>query len=339
MKIFVTGATGFLGRCVVERLLESGQRDLRCLCRDESKASVLQALQLRYPAAKLEVCWGNLNSKPVLEQALQGVDVVFHLAASMKGGAADMFLDTVVGSQVLLEAIGKHPIRVVLVSSFGVLGTCGLKRQALIDESCPLEPHPEWRDVYSYSKLRQELLFREYAEKNGFELVVLRPGVIYGPNGPRLSNRIGLNVFGLYLHVGGSNRLPLTYVRNCADAVVTAGLHPDTAGQVFHVHDDDLPSCRQYLRQYRAEVQKMRTVRVPYCGMLWLSHLLTRYHRYSKGQLPAILTPYKTKALWGGNRFSNEKLKSIGWTQRFATQDSLRQTFASFRAADRSEHV
>src|SRR5204862_5238265 len=126
-------------------------------------------------------------------------------------------LNTVVASKNLLEAIAAadRPIKVVLVSSFGVYGVAGLPRGHVVDEETPLEPHPERRDLYSQAKLRQEKLFREYQAKAGFPLVVLRPGVIYGPRGSRISTRVGLNLMGIFLHLGGDNLLPLTYVASC----------------------------------------------------------------------------------------------------------------------------
>ena len=57
------------------------------------------------------------------------------------------------------------------------------------------------------------------------------------------------------------------------------------------------------------------------------------YHRRSRGQLPAILTPYKSRALWSGNRFDNRKLESLGWTQRVPTDEGLRRTFAALRVS------
>src|SRR5262249_34514135 len=106
------------------------------------------------------------------------------------------------------------------------------------------------------------------------------------------------------------------------------------AGETYNVHDDDLPTCREYLRSYKRRVGKIRSMFVPYSAMIGLSYLLERYHRWSKGQLPAILTPYKSAALWKGNRFTNEKLKSIGWRPRVSTEEGLRRTFESFRVED-----
>ena len=283
-------------------------------------------------STRLEYCVGNLRYRDDAARAVDDVQLIFHLAAGKKGTAADLFLDSVVASRNLLDAVGdRKPMRIVLVSSFGVYGVAGLGRGAKVNEQTVLEPHPEWRDHYSYSKLRQEQLFWEYQQRNGFELVVLRPGVIYGPDGGHFSNRVGLTIGKWQLHFGGNNLLPLSYVDNCAEAVVVAGTHQRAAGQVYNVHDDDLPTCREYLRAYKKHVTKIRSISVPYFGVQLLSSMIAKYHRYSKGQLPAILTPYKAASLWGGNRFDNSKLRSIGWRQLVPTAEGLRRSFAAFR--------
>jgi len=332
VKLLVTGAAGFLGMAVVERLLAHDYTDIRCNVRRRADIRKLDALAKRYARASVEYCVGNLKYRDDIARAIDGVQLIFHLAAGKKGAAADLFLDTVVASRNLLDAVaGRKPMRIVLVSSFAVYGMAKTDRGARMNEQTPLEEHPEWRDHYSHTKLRQEQLFWEYQRRNGFELVVLRPGVIYGPGGGHFSNRVGLTIGKRLLHFGGSNLLPLSYVDNCAEAVVVAGAHPSAAGQVYNVHDNDLPTCREYLRAYRKYVSNIRSISVPYFGVRLLSTAVAKYHRYSKGQLPAILTPYKAAALWGGNRFDNSKLRSIGWRQLVPTAEGLQRSFAAFR--------
>jgi len=339
MKVLVTGASGFLGAALVERLLARGEKDVRCFLRSGSDRRRLDDLARRYPDAQLELFVGSLASRDSAARALDGVAVVYHLAASLLGAAADIFLNTVVASKHLLEAIsatGRAPsIKVVLVSSFGVYGVAGLPRGHLVDEATPLEPHPERRDLYSQAKLRQEKLFREYQARLGFPLVVLRPGVIYGPRGSRISARVGLELMGVFLYLGGDNLLPLTYVDNCAEAIAVAGQSPQADGQTYNVVDDDLPTCKEYLARYRKEVKPLRTVRIPYRAMAAISAAVQRYHAFSKGQLPAIFTPYKTATSWGGNRFDNAKLKSLGWRPRVSTEEGVRRAFEDFRANPR----
>jgi len=337
VKVLVTGAGGFLGTHVVERLLAHGYTDIRCFLRDRGKAEQLTALAGQHPGAQLEFCSGNLRSAADCAEAVEGVSLVLHLAAGLKGAPAEMFADSVVVSRNLLEALEARPgvpmneTRIVLISSFGVYGVVPLGRGARIDEATPLEDHPERRDVYSHSKLRQEQLFWEYQNKDGFELVVLRPGVIYGPGGGAFSGRVGLQIGPVFFHLGGGNRLPLSYVVNCAEAIVLAAGHPDAAGQVYNVHDDDIPTASRYLREYKKHVKRIRSVRLPYFATRILARYLEGYHRRSEGQLPAIITRYKAAAMWGGNRFSNAKLHALGWRQIVSTPDAMAQTFDYLR--------
>jgi nucleoside-diphosphate-sugar epimerase len=331
-KVLVTGSAGFLGTALVRRLLAHGHRHIRCFMRPGSDHANLDAMQVEYPEAQLEYFFGDLTSGHDAARALEDFALVYHLAAGVRGSAADIFWNSVVGSKRLLEAAkNEKSIRVVLVSSFGVYGVANRRRRSIVDEETPLELHPERRDPYSHGKLRQE--------RYGFELVILRPGVIYGPGGGRFSSRVGLNLPGIFLHIGGRNLLPLSYVDNCAEAIVVAGGHPETAGQAYNVHDDDLPTSRSYLKNYKRQVQRMRSVFVPYFATLAMSHIVERYHRFSRGQFPAILTPYKSASLWKGNRFSNSKLKTIGWKQLVPTQEALRRAFDYFLAQGNQERA
>ena len=335
MKILITGAGGFLGRRIVERLLAHGQTDLRCMLRDRSKGEALKAISGDYPRAQLDLFGANLKNLTEVSAALEGVSLVIHAAAALKGSPAEMFLDSVVASRNLLDAVAGLPSeirpRLVLISSFGAMGVADRGRGAMVDESVPMESHPGERDVYSFTKLRQEQLFREYESRFSMDLVVLRPGVIYGPGSGHFSTRVGLSLFGRFIHLGGNNLLPLTYVDNCAEAIVVAALAPDASGQVYNVVDDDLPTSRQYLTMYRQKVAPLKTVAVPYWLLAWGSGVVERYSKRSKGQLPAIFTPYKTRSMWGGNRFSNAKIKSLGWRQLVSTRDALDRSFEAFR--------
>lgn len=337
MKVLVTGAGGFLGTHVVERLLAHGYTDIRCFLRDRAKAERLLQLSETYPGAKVELFYGNLRSKADCGRAVEDVSLLFHLAAGLKGAAAEMFADSVIVSRNLLEALESREgmsaakTRVVLISSFGVYGVVPLGRGARVDEETPLESNPALRDTYSHTKLRQEQLFWEYQKKLGFELVVLRPGVIYGPGGGAFSNRIGLQIGPVFFHLGGRNLIPLSYVVNCAEAIVVAGGHANSAGQVYNVHDDDLPTAARYLREFKRHVKGIRSVRLPYFATRTLATWLERYHRRSQGQLPAIITRYKAAAAWGGNRFSNAKLHTLGWKQLVPTSEAMAETFSYLR--------
>jgi nucleoside-diphosphate-sugar epimerase len=337
MKILLTGSNGFLGSALLRRLLAHGRRDIRCFVRPGNDTSRIDAMREDYPDAAIETFHGNLVSREDAASCLRDVDVVYHLAATMKGSPAEIFLNTVVTSKNLLEAVHGQIKRIVLISSFGVYGVADLPPGELIDENSPLESRPEKRDVYSHAKWRQEKLFRDHREGNNLPLVIVRPGVIYGPGGGAMSARVGLNLFGLFLHLGDNNPIPLTYVDNCAEAIVIAGNAPDSIGESYNVLDDDLPTAKTYLQRYRREVEKLKYIPVPYALMKWVAGMVERYHRYSKGQLPAIFTPYKTANLWKRHRFSNAKLKSLGWQQIVGTEEGLARTFEYLRSVKTTE--
>jgi len=334
MKVLVTGASGFLGRAVVERLLAHGEREIRCFVRPSSDLAGLAKLRVRYPQARLEYVAGNLASADDASRAIDGVETIYHLAAGMRGLPASLFVDTVVASQRLLDAIQNKVRRVVLVSSVGVYSTSFVGTSELVSERTKLDPHPEKRNVYFHAKIWQERLFQEQAELGKVDLVVVRPGVLYGEGNPGagLPSRMGLVIGNFLLLFGGENLMPFSHVRNCAEAVVTAGQSPKASGNSYNVVDDDLPTAKEYLRAYKREVSKLRAIRLSFPLAMLLSEVVETYHRNTHGQIPAALTPYETSAMCKGHRFDNQKIKQLGWKQIVPTEEALRETFAYLRA-------
>jgi nucleoside-diphosphate-sugar epimerase len=260
--------------------------------------------------------------------AAADVDVVVHAAAAMGGGAPVLFLNNVVALRRFLDVLQKLPSpprRFVHVSSFGVYGTGHLRGGDTLDETCPLDPAPHLRDPYSYSKIAQEQVVWEAHAAGRLPLVVIWPGVIYGPGRGSLSNRIGLRVGRLMVRMGGGQQLPYTYVDNVAAAVALAASVPGIEGQAFNVLDDDLPRAKAVLKQYRREVERLRVVPVPYWAIRPLSGACEWYNRWSEGQLPAVLTRYKSMAAWKRLKYTNAKAKSVlGWKPSVSFVDGLR---------------
>lgn len=332
MKVLVTGAGGFLGRRIVDSLLRQGVTHVRVHVRQAPPKGMVEDLQSRYPQATIEVAQANLLSRGALEPLVQGVDCVVHAAAGMKGAAADMFANTVLTSRNLLEAACAQKVRrIVLISSFSVYEAAKLKKGDVLSESTtPIEPVGVDRGAYGYAKTRQEHMFNEFQRRHGFESVILRPGVIYGPGGGALSSRVGIRALGFFFALGGGALLPLTYVENCADAVAKAALSAP-AGSAFSVVDDDLPSCKAYLKRYCREVEPMRCVPVPFWAFRLGARVLVWYHKRSKGQLPAVFTPYVVDSMYRPLRYSNAALKAIGWTQRVSTENGIKLSFQYFK--------
>lgn len=226
-----------------------------------------------------------------------------------------------------------RPKRFVNVSSFAVYSNLKLKSGALLDENCPLEDAPRERyDAYGFGKLKQEELVKEYGTKYNLPFVILRPGTVFGPGKRGLSGRVGIDTFGFFIQVGGSNLLPLTFVDNCAEAIVLAGLRPGVEGEIFNVVDDNLLTSSQFLRAYKKNVTPFFSVRVPYFLAYNLSLLWEKYSKRSKCQLPPAFNRRRCAAEWKNNRFSNQKLRErLGWKPRVDMEKAMVLFLAQFQ--------
>lgn len=320
-RILITGSNGFIGVRVVEILLEYGFRNLRCFVRPSSRLTKLnQALERFQAREQVEVVTGDLLSRDDCRKAADKTSVIIHLAAGFEKSFAGAFMNSALATRNLLEAFLElgQPKRFVNVSSFAVYSNMNLSRGALLDENCPLETASQERhDAYGFGKLKQEELVREYGATRKLPYVILRPGAVFGAGKPDLSGRIGINTFGFFIHLGGSNQIPLTYVDNCAEAIVLAGLKPGLDGEIFNVVDDDLKTSRQFLRAYKQKVRPFFSVPLPYFVTRSLCQLWESYSRRSQCQLPPVFNRRRCAAEWKGNRYNNDKLKAkLGWKPR-----------------------
>jgi len=336
--ILVTGATGYIGLKVVKTLLELGFRRLRCFVRPSSRQVALMQMAGSFKGAQIEVVTGNLLSREDCHAAAEDVRVIYHLAAGTgQKSFADAFMNSVVTTRNLLEASTQRQYlkRFVNVSSFAVYSNARESGKRLLDEGCPIEKHPELRgEAYCFAKVKQEQLVCEYCSSFGIPYVIVRPGAVYGPGKTYLTDRVGIDTFGIFLHIGGSNTIPLTYVDNCAEAIALAGLQEGIDGEVFNIVDDDLPSSRQFLRLYKKNVRRFRSLYVPPFVSYSLCYLWEKYSKFSEGQLPPAFNRKRWNAYWQKTNYSNGRLKTrVGWTQKVPTTEGLRRYFEGCRGA------
>jgi nucleoside-diphosphate-sugar epimerase len=202
-----------------------------------------------------------------------------------------------------------------------------------LDETCPVEKHPELRgDAYCFAKVKQDEIVCEYGRQFGIPYVIVRPGCVYGAGKTAIAGRVGIGTFGLFLHLGGSNRIPFTYVENCAEAIAMAGLKKGVDGEVFNVVDDDLPSSREFLRLYKQHVRRFKSIYVPHFLSYLLCYLWEQYSNWSGGQLPPAFNRSKWYTFWKKTHYSNAKLKTrVGWTPKVSMTEGLRRYFEACR--------
>jgi nucleoside-diphosphate-sugar epimerase len=333
--ILVTGAAGFLGSRVVRSLVEKGFRRIRCFTRQSVVETDLQPRN-GGAGAVLDPFRGNLLSREDCLSATEDVRLVLHLAAGRgEKFFPDAFMNSVVTTRNLLDACLHHQTlkRFVNVSSFAVYTNTNKRDASTLDETCPVEPRPELRgEAYTFAKAKQDEIVQEYGQKFRFPYVIVRPGHVYGPGNEAITARVGIGTFGLFLHLGGPNRIPLTYVDNCAEAIVMAGLVPGIDGETFNVVDDQLPTSREFLRLYKKNVKQFGSVYVPHPVSYFLCDLWEKYSNWSEGQLPPAFNRKRWHAFWKKTQYSNAKLKQrLGWAPRVSTSEGLERYFEACR--------
>lgn len=331
--IFVTGATGFLGRHVVNQLTARGHA-VRALVRPSSSATVLD------PAAatgNLTLVAGDLASRHGLTEAMNGVDAVIHLAAVKGGDFFARFAGTVIGTENLLLSAREAGVRrLVAISTFSVYDYGRRPAGSMLDETFPVIDDPVGRDEYAETKLYQDELFAEFGAEEGRSMVMLRPGMIYGRDElwhPLLGGEFGP----INLRIGGRARPPITYVENTAEAIVFAAervIDPSTAadldGEIINIVDDDLPTQAAYAAKVRSLVSTPSTLPVPLPIMSVLARsadVINRRCFDGRAKLPSIALPDQIDARFKPFEYSNDKAKRLlGWTPRFALDEALHRS-------------
>ncbi len=252
LKILLTGATGFVGSHVVERLARLGNRP-RALVRRTSNTRLLQQVGA-------DVVVGALGDPDTLRRAVAGVDVVVHLAALTHARSVDEY-DQVnaAGTRNLAYAArtaDPRPRRFVYLSSLAAAGPS--------TDGQPVGPNHKPRPLTAYgrSKLAGEAAARE--ADGEVEVLILRAPAVYGPRDREILRFFRLASFGILpIPAGPPRRLQLVHVSDLADAIVRAAQGPATGG-LFHIAEPAVYTWEEVARLIgKAVGRRARLVRVP----------------------------------------------------------------------------
>ena len=330
MKILVTGASGFLGREIVTAALARGHQ-VRALVRPASDVRKLPW----YDHAAVALVRVDLRSRHGLVDAVRGVDAVVHAAAAKTGDLYAQLAGTVVATENLIAAMHEAGVqRIVGVSTFALYDYARIWSHATLDERSPIIPDTAFgRDEYAQTKLIQEQLLLDQHNTAGWQVTILRPGVIYG-RGNTWTARLGAgDPDGPWIRIGMFARLPLTYVENCAEAVVLAVESDQAVGKILNCVDDHPPTQHRYAKELRRRmVRKPHIFPVPWPVMRLLGRCaaLTNIVLFGgRAKLPSVLIPERLAARFKSLRFDNRLIKQIlGWRPRYTLTESLDRIFA-----------
>lgn len=234
MRAFVTGASGFIGSHLTRALKTNGW-DVRALVHSTPIAEIPGITSVT----------GDILDVMALEKAMAGVDTVFHLAAAVGSVVIDphMFLKVnVSGTEAVLAAAGRAGVgRVVHFSSIGVLGA--VKAGDIADEDYPAAP----RTLYDQTKFAAEAAVRR-AAADGLDVVIVRPGWVYGPGDRRTFKFISAicrRKFALIADAPG--RQTPVYIDDLITGTLLAA-EKGLPGAVYHLAGDEILTAEEMAR-------------------------------------------------------------------------------------------
>lgn len=227
MRVFVTGASGYIGQSVAKAFRAKGHI-VHGLVRTKEDANLLSVEEI-WPIV------GDLNDPDSYRQILNEVEVAVHCAfdATEKGVERDTkTIDTILE----VFSTSSLPRTFIYTSGVWVYGSAGHK---IIDESTPLNPLEvvKWRPVHEEKILK--------ATSPNLRTVILRPGHVYGHVGGLTKAILASTQNGAVLMIGeGHNRWPMVHVQDLAHAYVSA-VEKELTNVIFNVVDDSTTTLRE----------------------------------------------------------------------------------------------
>lgn len=220
----VTGANGFIGSHLVHYLLQQGLH-VRCLVRTSSNLRWLKAYSVEY-------VYGDLTEISSLHQAVEKVDLVFHLAGKTKAKDKSVFFSAnAQGTENLLQAVydvNPNILRFVYVSSIAAAGPSSKDRPHVEEDM----PNPV--TIYGKSKLEGEQKVWEFKEK--IQVTVVRPPVVFGPRDEDVLRFFRLVDKGILPRLGCKDQYAgFVYVEDLVKGLFLAAVHPHAVGQLYYL--------------------------------------------------------------------------------------------------------
>ncbi|HMO34860.1 MAG TPA: NAD-dependent epimerase/dehydratase family protein [Gemmatales bacterium] len=303
-KYLITGTTGFVGSHLAEACQKRGIPTVT-IARSSS--------DLQYPREfGCQVVSGDLTDPQVVQQAMEGVNVVIHSAAKVGdwGPVEDYREVNVQATALLLEAAKAQQVeRFIHISSLGVYEA---RDHFNTDETVP--PPRKHMDGYTQTKMEAEAVVLGYFQTHQLPVVILRPGFVYGTRDRTVLPKLLENLRHQRVRYLGSGQQQMNtiHVENIVQAVFLAISKPEAVGEIFNLTDDEIVTKKQFLETVADAAGLPRPVKhVPIAVAKTLASVVEGFARLRKAQKAPILTQARIKFLGLNLGFSCEKIKKM----------------------------
>jgi len=247
-KVLVTGATGFIGKILIEKLITQGN-SVRVLVRN------LEGLPKTLYSPLVEVLNGDITNPKEVDESVRGIKCVYHLAHGGGQTWNDFKRNNIEATLNVAEAVLKEKVKyLIYASTIASYYYADIPNDKKVDETIPIDSHPEKRNFYARSKILAEKMLMEMVAKDKLPLVMFRPGVVVGREGRIYHDGVGLwtrdNVCAYWGM--GKNGLPFVLVEDIVEALLTVLVIDNLQGEIFNLVGDVRLSAREYLDYLRS---------------------------------------------------------------------------------------
>lgn len=321
----VTGGTGLLGSHIAERLVAQGRR-VRALVRPGADTRFLQTLGV-------ELFPGDLNDPAATRGACQGVQTVYHSASKVGdwGTWAEFQAGCIEATRTLAQAATDADVgRFVHISSTSAYGHPREGGPAVVETDALGQNLWAVWDYYTRSKVGQEQLLWDLAERRGLRLTVIRPSWLFGERDRTTTDRIvrKLRGGGIPLIGPGDNPLSAIYAGCVADAAILAAADPGSVGEAYNITDQGPITQRAYFDLWAEALGvTRRPSRRRYKVVFGAAFALEAGARLIRRKRPPLITRYATWLMGRDLAYSTAKARTkLGWTPALSYRESIART-------------
>ncbi|MBL0732041.1 MAG: NAD(P)-dependent oxidoreductase [Desulfosarcina sp.] len=215
--------------------------------------------------------------------------------------------------------------KLVYISSCSVYGVADYKKGYVVTEDSLLERAPEARGTYSNAKFQAERVVLKAMKKHICPIVCLRPGTIFGPGGEIYTPMMGFSLGNRMFGVIGNGRfvLPLVYIDNLVDAIITAMEKKESGGKIYNVVDPDNITKKEYIKSLIKKLYpRSKCFYIPY-SLLYSSVFLQEILSWILRRKP-FLTRYRLTSSQKNILYDSSKIqKELNWSPPFSFNDAV----------------